>query len=175
MEEINKYYTPEIEEFHPNFPFEYFIDLPKWKEGQTSGCTKLQVGKYIILPGERSPWVKADSYMEFDDYDNSGYSEVLSLINKNQVRVKHLSREDIESLGWEQESSYSGIRFMYEKNVKDFRERSDYLIKLLHVVPSNWICIEATPQHSPNEESVIFSGTIKNKSELKKILKMIGI
>ena len=39
-----------------------------------------------------------------------------------EVRVKKLDQEDIESLGWELESSHSGTRFMYEKNIKDFRK-----------------------------------------------------
>jgi hypothetical protein len=95
-----KYYTPEIEEFTPWFEFEYFKQLPEWKEGQNTGCTSMTVEGHTIKPGERTPWLKSDSYCNFDDYDSSGLDEVATMIKEGRIRVKNLDREDIESLGF---------------------------------------------------------------------------
>lgn len=71
-------------------------------------------------------------------------------------RVKHLDKEDIESLGFEQieYDTYKKENIYIELNMeyKTF--------------------ISAIKQ---GESSILFQGTIKNKSELKKLLKQLGI
>jgi hypothetical protein len=123
---MSKYYTPEIEEFHVGFEYQFRIG---------------------------SSWV---------DMVYTSAHGLEGRILTDLVRVKYLDREDIESLGfkylkkgWGDES----LVFRLNKSVGYelyFRGRGS-----CHITNSN--------------EKVLFDGTIKNKSELKKVLKMIGI
>ena len=89
----------------------------------------------------------------------------------NDTRVKHLDRDCIESLEW----LYTG------KSVANwYKLRGEFEI-------GNWTAYEAIMIHDPScnwvkihvldrgDEVDIFQGTIKNKSELKKLLKQLGI
>ena len=167
---MSKYYTPDIEEFNPWFPFEFYKSLPKWKEGQTSGCTKLSVGEHTIVPGERTPWVIADSYQDFDDYDASGLGEVESMLKEGKIRVKYLDKEDIESLGFVMKDEDGFNSFL----VKDGKYK---ICNMLKHNACNLNILKRKKQHYIGESkySVVFTGDIKNKSELKKILKQIGV
>ena len=72
---MDKYYTPEIKEFHIGFEYEY-EDINE--SGSTTSWYKTVVKEnecYII-----------DQHLKYSDNLN--------------LRVKYLSREDIESLGW---------------------------------------------------------------------------
>jgi hypothetical protein len=82
------------------------------------------------------------------------------LFKHNKVQVKYLDREDIESLGF---------------------EKSVVMIKSF-IHPTEFIGIQLwqgevviyTKFGMFDREEQVFKGTIKNKSELKKVLKMIG-
>ena len=80
--EDNKYYTPEIEEFHVGFEFE---------------------SKYVLFSSERE-WSKAvlneDTNWFWQEYDEDAI--------ETEFRVKYLDREDIESLGWKFEQTAHG-------------------------------------------------------------------
>ena len=72
---MDKYYTPEIKEFHIGFEYEY-EDINE--SGSTTSWYKTVIKEnecYII-----------DQHLKYSDDLN--------------LRVKYLSREDIESLGW---------------------------------------------------------------------------
>jgi len=76
---------------------------------------------------------------------------------RHPVRVKYLDREDIEECGfkfdWGNENQYESNGWaLYPDNYTDKR------IEI-------W---------SPHTSEIVFCGTIKNKSELKRVLKMIG-
>ena len=73
-----------------------------------------------------------------------------------EFRVKYLDREDIESLGFE----CMGGNWYHDNKA--------------YQIIGTWESIEISRgQHEYRD--VLFKGTIKNKSELKKILKMLGI
>ncbi len=83
----------------------------------------------------------------------------------HKTRVKYLDREDIESLGWEYIKTHAGTEQMeFEKGEyllsydPDFRGRQ-------------WLHIEV----NGDGDTTLFSGTIKNKSELINQLKRCGI
>jgi hypothetical protein len=115
----NKYYTPEIEEFHVGFEYEnYYNDIWHSKEFGES----------------------ADTLRHLTDYPN---------------RVKHLDREDIESLGGVHDTG----------DCYDFGER--WMV--------SWFSHDGRVEIYDEENENGFSGTIKNKSELKKLLKQLGI
>jgi hypothetical protein len=105
----DKYYTPEISEFHVGFEYEY-------------------------------------------------------------VRVKHLDREDIESLGWVQ-NEFKGtiIKNEFVLKNKPYKRIGDN-IKLYHYSGGD-IHISCTY----SELMTLFRGTLKNKSELKRLMVQLGI
>ena len=77
-------------------------------------------------------------------------------IREGKIRVKHLDREDIESLGW----SFSNVNTPY------FSLNGFYL-----VINNQWLTI----YEDKGADEYSFRGTIKIKSELKKIMQMLNI
>jgi hypothetical protein len=71
--EDNKYYTPEIEEFHVGFEYEA---RPKGSEVD---------------------------FIKFRIEKNEIYYSLYSLFKTSEIRVKYLDNEDIESLGWKED------------------------------------------------------------------------
>lgn len=98
--------------------------------------------------------------------------EVVSLpyMNLKNIRVKYLDKEDIESLGWE----HTEDRGMSENYGWQFQKPIEYLsggiayYRLRYWYRNHRLRIE--PLGGP-----IFDGTIKNKSELIKLLQQLGI
>lgn len=89
--------------------------------------------------------------MDIEDIDNQ--------LNCGNIRVKYLDKKDIEELGWKKDS-YNAIINTFTKD--------KYVLEL----NSNNRIIIIDNQFG---EEIHFNGYIKNKSELKKIMKMIGI
>ena len=89
--------------------------------------------------------------------------------NIDLCRVKLLDREDIESCGFKEVGGVdadSALYFMNDKFAIIFEpENSDDNIPAL-VIYSDI---------DTNEQTSIFSGTIRNKTEFKKLLKQLGI
>ena len=90
MEKQNKYYTPDISEFHLDFEFE------------------------VLNPAQDHPdyqgWIK-DIYK-----DGSTVKHLL----KNKIRVKYLDKEDIESLGFEYSTTinqYDEFKFKFREEL----------------------------------------------------------
>lgn len=75
-------------------------------------------------------------------------------------RVKYLDREDIESLGFKIDADYKSINSV-------IFSKDDYTILQSDIT-------EILISDSFNE-TTLFNGRIKNKSELKKLLKQLGI
>lgn len=125
----NKYYTPNLEDFHVGFEYEV-------KEEKTFEKVVFKIT---------------------DIYNYPLINTILNLQEKvedSYIRVKYLDREDIESLGWS-----------YNEEFKYFRIREDFI---LLEYQNNEILIQEDGEN-------LFWGKIKNKSELKKLMKQIGI
>jgi hypothetical protein len=76
----NKYYTPEINEFHVGFEYEHLKQDGVWHKQTTKSYTLIR---------------------DFDTFHGRDISLTLqACIDENFVRVKYLDFEDIESLGW---------------------------------------------------------------------------
>jgi hypothetical protein len=130
-----KYYTPNIEEFHVGFEFEGLITErghQSWSLNDNLTANKLSD---IIL------WLS-------EEKDHPRYEE---------VRVKYLDREDIESLGFNTEDN--GTCYNMEKgfDIYGLYPLEDNLIEICKFT------------------NTLFKGMVKNKSELKMILKMLNI
>jgi hypothetical protein len=145
--ENEKYYTPEIEEFHVGFEFEEEFNAPNW--------TKL-----MKPPKDLYEWVK----LRLDT--SHSISIITSKIKKRRVRVKYLDQTDIESLGFE---VYRDSFFKYKECYK-----KDNL--LLAVGPTNEISIVMETLNMFKEyPEILFIGKLKNKSELKRLLEQLNI
>lgn len=90
---------------------------------------------------------------------------VLKLDPSISFRVKYLDREDIESLGWE---------FVPDNSVGDgdFRwydlfQKGEFSIALSFETRGTNVIHK--------NRSVVFDGAIRNKSELQRVMKMLGI
>lgn len=133
----NKYYTPEIEEFHVGF--EYQINQQEELYGE-------------ITYGNE--WIE-------DEYDGS-----FSLLNSDlsRYRVKYLDDKDIESLGFK-EDTYNGVKCFTKNNCQIFFFPHN-------IIPDcNIVSIDLFVGEFRNQ---YFRGLVKNKSELKTILKQIA-
>lgn len=159
---INKFYVPEISEFHVGFEYEYRWFINVEENGNGYVVTRAD-GTRII--NEWSDWEKLDvpiklDYQGFQDCSPYNHNDLNT--DRHQFRVKYLDKEDIESCGWfftEQINNTNGsLRFEYN------------LHKLL------WL--ETYPEiiyikfYGKGEE-VLF--TVKNKQELQKLMKQLNI
>ena len=147
----NNYYTPSIEEFHVGFEFEtsYLEDYDTWKK--------------VTL--------------EFDDFGfYTSTWEVDS--NPTEFRVKYLDKEDIESLGFkflgQSIDNWYIINKVYERPLSNASNRS---IKLQHDFRTNQgiVMYGFEWEDCKGEEETLYRGECKNKSELKRLLKQLGI
>ena len=103
------------------------------------------------------------------EYSHFALGEIKDL---KDWRVKHLDKEDIESLGFTRDLE-RGIRLHTIVAYKDIYELEyDALSKKVTIKTKNMI-----RDGSGNHQGYIifFRGTIKNKSELKRILKQLEI
>ena len=158
MKEESKYYTPTIEEFHVGFEFE------KREDGQ---------------------WKKYGSF----DFEFSLERTYWGITSKN-IRVKYLDREDIESFGFENANVLDDERLLF---FKDFTsERGIESCGLLYIPQTNWVLLYSNIKQAdgvlqggyvielPENKITVtggtrFCGTIKNRSELKRVLTQIGV
>lgn len=156
----DKYYTPEIEEFHVGFEYEYksnknygYLDTQKdWEKEEFRGG-------HIV-----------DESSEVEDIQCAIEIEKEKQI---EVRVKYLDQEDIESLGWVLEQYTNLNTELPSKTVnkhltvyKIYNEHNSIILKLTN---DNFMII------TDNYDVSRFRGTIKNKSELQKLMKQLGI
>ena len=141
-----KYYTPEIEEFYHGFEYEVWYSSAYTKEN----------------------WIKET--FEFYDKDEIYHYDSVDLIpsfksNGDSIRVKYLDKEDIESLGFSQITDDC-----FNISNINYRGLVDCDLRILIRKTILIYIIE------PNDTShTLFTGNIKNKSELVKLLKQLQI
>lgn len=137
----NKYYTPELEEFHNGFEFEVLGDT-QWQK-ETFGS----------------------SYLRAEDY-----------CSDYKTRVKHLDQEDIESLGFKRSNLEKSI-YLSSSKIKLYPHLESYTIGINFNQGINTHCLIffVPDEHNIPAGVNLFVGQIKNKSELKRILKQLGI
>ncbi len=145
------YYTPEMEEFHSGFEFEYLYGS-EWHKHNLDG----------------SPII----HHELDEFKDD-----LMKLAHAIVRVKHLDKEDIEECGWdfyqEMEKTYLDEPCLMFHNdelnlMLGFYYHSNR-ISLATKDPSKSEIFLKTNQ-DPNRISLL---KVKNKAEFQKIIKML--
>jgi len=147
----NKYYTPDISEFHVGFEFEakVYVARSAKEEDISWSWEKCKLGE----PDKFSSLV---SNSMIDD----------GMLESESIRVKHLDTEDIESL-------YP----IEEWFVSDNMYGGTWMIKYhgfgkISVVTKDFVR-DASGEFSVL--TILHRARIKNKSEFKRILKQIGV
>lgn len=144
----NKYYTPKIEEFHVGFDYETLF--------------KLVDGDY---------W-KQDRF----NYHSPSILQLKDSIKEGLVRVKYLDKEDIESLEFEfKETNKMRNWYIKEQIYERLPGGSSYTFWSMTVEHDPDMKIVKITANIDGTTEVFFEGLIKNKSELVRILKMIGV
>ena len=147
MMDTNKYYTPSIEEFHVGFEFEEW-ENPTFanEEWIAKKIDYFTDLEYVCFP-------KVDKHLE--NY----------ILGTSLFRVKYIDSEDIKSFGFEESPDEPEEWFWNYKGDFDiqlyFNDKIENLDRGIGISIYNG--------------SLVFSGYIKNKSELQQILKMIGV
>lgn len=103
-------------------------------------------------------WTK--KFFTHEDFNTFLYQNLDNAIKQKYIRVKYLDQEDIENLGF----------ITYDDNLYN---KNEYQIDFDRLVRKQNQGIGLVIYHE--EAGQIFQGYIKNKSELKKILKQLGI
>lgn len=144
---MDKYYVPSIEEFHVGFECE--IRMIQDPNGIWNFCKEGNYKKYIV--------VASNIYV------------ISTIINENDyIRVKYLDKQDIEECGFIYDNELKFPNGSYKSTVVEFL-KNEYCLSRIDV---NEIMIS---KYIDGVFDKLFIGVIKNKSELKRVLKMIGI
>jgi len=113
-------------------------------------------------------WPDDGKWHPFTMGNGNTIQEMERLIREGRIKVKHLDREDIESLGFKVNMMTSPISFeyaFYEKECKG-------IIRVSLLESENLVFIKKMYEKDVRR---LFRGTIKNKSELKRLLKQIKL
>lgn len=152
MEKQDNYYIPTIEEFYVGYEFEI-------KERFADGTVKTQEDF------DNAKWIKSI----FKVGDCPYIERALNGRNRENgicgIRVKCLDREDVQELGFKDDG------YEFTKYCKDYPDRySSNKGVYVHALfcENGMFAIYYSPE-------TLFEGFIRNKSELKKILKMLNI
>lgn len=178
--EKQKYYTPDLSELHVGFEIETFNISEEWlviignKGSEKHEYEKAQIltekyydrikwYKKTIMPTNISTFMPFKVHVSDEPIFSSKKTKVsVEYFPLNYVRVKYLDKEDIESLGF----SHIGSLW-FENKEKDFGIRK---------WKENEIDIYSAFSYRSHDEHIkVFSGNIKNKSELKRLLTQIGV
>ena len=162
----DNHYTPDPEEFCSGFEFEAenYIEYDEEAKEPVYG------------------WVK----YKFEDINPEGHDRIEDAIKSvaKVCIVKHLDREDIESLGFtflpKESLGDLNWRFKIEQHLEriDRSEGGDdtmwWNVHLKYYPDRRRIFINGDISDGSKDEK-FFEGEVRNKSELKRILKQIGI
>lgn len=158
IENSFKYYTPKIDEFYVGFEFEYMSPYnDKYSnEWNAYSVSLIQIENGFSLQNISYIYNKSKGIIN-PKYFLTGIDKKLEKI----FRVKYLDKEDIESLGFKYNTEYHGDYFYSKEDME-----------LIYRPENNWLSIKKS------EDTLLYNlfyGKIKNKSELKKLLKQLCI
>ncbi len=160
-EETDKYYVPGIEEFHVGFEY------------QEHSLFDSQL-KIRLREGSLNDWKMTDPLsigkwetrvFDFGSYANTSMFAIRR--GYGGIRVKYLDSEDFKELGYTHiHNSVSNTNYA-DKSENWSKDGYQINLPILKEMP-----IEI---YSRKDKNFIFVGYIKNKSELKRILKQLGL
>lgn len=144
---MNTYYTPKIEDFHIGFECEF-------KNQMQSNEWEKQICDWSLL------LIALDE----DGYNTEEFPDIF--------RIKVLDQQDCEELGWEHIGyQWYNLKVVpgklgYWAYVRLRLEGDNSFIKAYRYDPKNM-------QEDIQEKDYLFKGTIRNKSELKQVMKLV--
>lgn len=178
--ETGKFYTPSIEEFYVGFEYEIGIleiDAVNLKQGKTVGDYIKNIELGILNAPYKLSWHKS-IFEQYDIFDITS-----SLIVKNRIRVKYLDKDDIEEYGFKHDPNEDQEETPCQFDIHGYSsgyilDHQDTELKTAYIMyhfPDNFVIIESIVNCGSGKENMLFRGTIKNKSELEQVLKMVII
>ena len=155
VEEKDKYYVPTIDEFFVGFEFEFLYQEYTYP---------------VKLKGEptfKTEWKKAEytsSFFGYPDEDEvDGVGDNLDVyVELKQVRVKRLDQIDLEEIG-----------FLSAEKEHVFKHKN-WTIRVVNWCHVNGAAMYISEYLDAANVNLVFKGFIRNKSELIKMLKMVG-
>lgn len=151
MEE-NKYYVPEFSEFNDGLEYE-----------------ALHSNEWFFCEGGNE-WMKQIWHPQYRLKEQHP-TTICWAIEKGWIRIPYLSKEDIEAEGFEVQPD-NGQPIIYSSGKVEKR----VLYKKDGLFLAKWDSSTAVVIILDNlDEEILFQGTIKNRSKLKDVLKMIGV
>lgn len=151
---MDKYYTPTIKEFYVGFECEM----------QSSELIAKEFGREVnakLFDLKR----KINKELCFAEHVITAHDIQFYSLNpnhlKNDIRIKHLDKEDIEALGWNFNREVDKWIFSYNQGLYDLKIW--FHKDRIHIEVYNYL------------DATLFSGRIKNKSELKKLMEQLAI
>lgn len=119
-------------------------------------------------------WRNSDGYTQDELIPNTikNVEQIIDIQNPiYEIKVKALDREDIESLGWVLDSCVEGECF-YEHKSSNMTSQYDWGL----IMREKEETVEIYDRNKrPDSLPLGFYGIIRNKSELKMIMRMVGI
>ncbi len=162
----NKYYTPTLKDLHYGFEFEYKSKEDSWVQ--------------VTLDTWNSP-SKENHLKHFTEYDllrNLNYQDMACKYEDlTCIRIKYLDQSDIESLGWKLSNQYDGAWWEWDKLILDAEEMWHPLGNWKYRLSLDENMKVHIDGRNPSNggQTKKFNGTIKNKSELIKLMKQLDI
>jgi hypothetical protein len=151
--ENNKYYTPDISEFHVCFEYEKYDK---------------RIAVYVNIGPTN--WHKHEYHTRDIKISNLGI-----YLNEGSIRVKYLDREDIESLNFTNYKKAAADWYELEGHFEDSFASYGYWTKIKLIHYKHGIKILAYEYTYNEEPETLFAGIVNNKSELIKLLKQLNI
>jgi len=145
---INKdYYIPFLDEICINFEYE----LREIKDN-------------------KEEWIKINDFTNAYEYEDSCFYGYYKDWNNGKIRVKYLDKQDIEELGFKPSPDEPEEWFLWKDSYDSYQLYFDD--KTRDELKNMGIGITIYDKDSSDR---IFNGYIKNKSELKKLMKQLDI
>jgi hypothetical protein len=145
--EENKYYIPEIEEFHVGFECEFYNSKDKHFYFEApDGWIKTMIGENLYL---------------------REFTNQYQLLKENLFRVKYLNKEDIESC-LSNLLDFKIINFEDDNFIEYEFSKGGMEYSGLYTISDRIFSVY-------ENDECLFRGEIKNKSELKILMKQLGI
>ena len=150
---MEKYYTPKIEELYVGFECEHTSNMTAFKIDDTDRIYKENLNQADLC-----------NYLNWE-IEEGGLEKF--------IRVKYLDREDIESLGFILKGK--SIDLWFQREGIYLRYDGHHLKNIMLQYGTHDQRLRITFLYTSGEEQIHFEGKIKNKSELKKLVKQLEI
>jgi len=166
---MEKYYTPEIEEFYVGFEFEY---RPRESNGIMAYIENRNTyAEGFIKESFKREISNIEALNLYSHIRPTTLSDIKQFIEDKAIRVEYLRGKGMSELGIKLQKSWvptaqKNIRYRIYGLIDENNSRGVHYF-IYHTISRHMLITL--------EDQTVFAGEIKNKSELKKVLKMIGV